>query len=72
MAIIQVPIVHLEPVYSVLVESDGRDIRKALARRRRLVMKSSRSRNSRFNIFSGWRIGPSLYDSGLWLRRSGR
>ena len=38
MAIIQVPIVHLEPVYSVLVESDGRDIRRALARRGRLVM----------------------------------
>ena len=38
MTIIQDRIVHLEPVYSVLVECDGRDIRKAQTRRGRLVM----------------------------------
>jgi hypothetical protein len=38
MTIIQDPIVHLEPVYSVLVECDGRDIRKPQTRRGRLVM----------------------------------
>src|SRR4029077_16989901 len=61
MAIIQDPIVHLEPVYSVLVESDGRDIRKALARRGRLVMIKALVLGTAALIFSAAGASAQVY-----------
>ena len=61
MTIIQDAIVHLEPVYSVLVESDGRDIRKAPARRGRLVMIKALVLGTAALIFSAAGASAQVY-----------
>ena len=51
MAIIQDPIVHLEPVHSVLVECWGATRQHSITRENGDDEQGSRSRSSRFNIF---------------------